>query len=104
MYQVPLLQTESQWCAPEVLPDLTNVKQLAIDLETCDPNLLNKGPGWATGDGYIIGIALATDDWQGYFPVRHDNGSNLDRELVFRWLKEQLDTECDKIFRNKLIF
>tara|TARA_R100001594_G_scaffold1044_3_gene4292 strand:- start:953 stop:2869 length:1917 start_codon:yes stop_codon:yes gene_type:complete len=102
MYQVPLLQTESQWCAPEVLPDLTNVKQLAIDLETCDPNLLNKGPGWATGDGYIIGIALATDDWQGYFPVRHDNGSNLDRELVFRWLKEQLDTECDKIFHNAM--
>jgi len=99
-YQIPLLQTESQWCAPEVLPNLTEAKQLAIDLETRDPNLLNKGPGWATGDGYIIGIALATDDWQGYFPVRHDNGSNLDRTLVFRWLKKQLSTNCDKIFHN----
>jgi|TARA_A100001515_G_scaffold128000_1_gene113974 DNA polymerase I-like protein with 3'-5' exonuclease and polymerase domains len=99
-YQIPLLQTESQWCAPEVLPNLTEAKQLAIDLETCDPNLLNKGPGWATGDGYIIGVALATDDWQGYFPVRHDNGSNLDRDLVFRWLKKQVSTDCDKIFHN----
>ena len=89
-YQIPLLQTESQWCPPETLPNLTDAKEIAIDLETRDPNLLNKGPGWATGDGYIIGVALAVDDWQGYFPVRHDNGSNLDRDLVFRWLQKQL--------------
>ena len=101
-YQIPLLQTESQWCAPEVLPNLMDVKRLAIDLETRDPNLLNKGPGWATGDGYIIGVALATDDWQGYFPIRHDNGSNLDKDLVFRWLKKQLSTDCDKVFHNAL--
>ena len=101
-YQIPLLQTESQWCAPEVLPNLMDVERLAIDLETRDPNLLNKGPGWATGDGYIIGVALATDDWQGYFPIRHDNGSNLDKDLVFRWLKKQLSTDCDKVFHNAL--
>ena len=33
-YQIPLLQTESQWCPPEVLPDLTNADAIAIDLET----------------------------------------------------------------------
>ena len=101
-YQIPLLQTESQWCAPEVLPNLTDAKRLAIDLETRDPNLLSTGPGWATGDGYIIGVSLATDDWQGYFPIRHDNGSNLDKDLVFRWLKKQLSTDCDKIFHNAM--
>ena len=101
-YQIPLLQTESQWCPPDVLPNLKTADQISIDLETRDPNLLTKGPGWATGDGYIIGVALAVDGWQGYFPVRHDNGSNLDRDLVFRWLKEQLSTECDKIFHNAM--
>ena len=101
-YQIPLLQTESQWCPPETLPNLTDAKEIAIDLETRDPNLLNKGPGWATGDGYIIGVALAVDDWQGYFPVRHDNGSNLDRDLVFRWLQKQLSTDCDKVFHNAM--
>ncbi len=101
-YQIPLLQVESQWCPPDTLPDLTNAKQLAIDLETRDPNLLTKGPGWATNDGYIIGIALATEDWQGYFPVRHDNGSNLDRDLIFRWLKQQLSTNSDKLFHNAM--
>ena len=92
-YQMPLLQTESQWCPPEILPNLKDDSAISIDLETCDPHLLEKGPGWATGDGYIIGIALATDDWQGYFPVRHDNGSNLDRDLIFRWLKDQVSTD-----------
>ena len=101
-YQIPLLQTESQWCPPETLPNLTDAKEIAIDLETRDPNLLNKGPGWATGDGYIIGVALAVDDWQGYFPVRHDNGSNLDRDVVFRWLQKQLSTDCDKVFHNAM--
>ena len=101
-YQIPLLQTESQWCPPDILPDLTNADQIAIDLETRDPNLLTKGAGWATGDGYITGIALAVDNWQGYFPIRHDNGSNLDRDLVLRWLKKQLSTNCDKIFHNAM--
>jgi len=101
-YQIPLLQTESQWCPPDILPDLKNASAIAVDLETRDPHLLEKGPGWATGDGYIIGVALATDDWQGYFPVRHDNGSNLDRDLIFRWLKDQLSTGCDKVFHNAM--
>tara|TARA_R110002020_G_scaffold213289_4_gene420030 strand:+ start:6135 stop:8054 length:1920 start_codon:yes stop_codon:yes gene_type:complete len=101
-YQIPLLQTESQWCPPDILPNLKTADAISIDLETRDPNLLTKGPGWATGDGYIIGVSLAVDGWQGYFPVRHDNGSNLDRDLVFRWLKEQLSTECDKIFHNAM--
>ena len=101
-YQMPLLQTESQWCPPEILPNLKDASAISIDLETCDPHLLEKGPGWATGDGYIIGIALATDDWQGYFPVRHDNGSNLDRDLIFRWLKDQVSTDCDKVFHNSM--
>ena len=101
-YQIPLLQTESQWCPPDVLPNLKTADQIAIDLETRDPNLLTKGPGWATGDGYIIGVAIAVDGWQWYFPVRHDNGSNLDRDLVFRWLKDQLSTDCDKLFHNAM--
>jgi len=101
-YQIPLIQTESQWCPPDTLPNLTTADSIAIDLETRDPNLLTKGPGWATGDGYIIGVALATEGWQGYFPVRHDNGSNLDRDLIFRWLKTQLATDSDKVFHNSL--
>lgn len=101
-YQIPLLQTESPWCPPETLPNLKDAKVIAIDLETCDPDLRTKGSGWATGNGYVIGVSVAVDGWAGYFPIRHDNGSNLDATLILNWLKDQLSTESDKVFHNAL--
>ena len=93
---------ESSWSAPDMLPDLSSAKRIAVDLETCDPNLRTFGPGWATGDGYVTGIAVATDSWSGYIPIRHKGGGNLDERLVLRWLQKTLSTSCDKIFHNAL--
>ena len=62
---------ELTWNIPPDFPDLTMYKQIAIDLETCDPNLTTLGPGWARKDGYIVGIAVAAGDWEGYYPIRH---------------------------------
>ena len=50
---------ELTWNIPSEFPDLTQYKQIAIDLETCDPNLTTLGPGWVRKDGYIVGIAIA---------------------------------------------
>jgi hypothetical protein len=36
-----------EWHMPAAYPDLTGYKQIAVDLETCDPNLTTLGPGWA---------------------------------------------------------
>ena len=44
-------QTESDWKAPESYPDLSDRSIIAVDLETRDPNIKTKGPGWATKDG-----------------------------------------------------
>jgi DNA polymerase I-like protein with 3'-5' exonuclease and polymerase domains len=61
------------------------------------------GPGWATGRGHIVGIGIATDNWKGYFPIRHDGGGNLDEDVVLRWLKNTLASEKrDVIFHNAL--
>ena len=90
-----------EWQPPTSFPDLTNQKEIAIDLETCDPWLKTHGPGWAFKDrGRIIGIAVATEGWKGYFPIAHSNGSNLDKSVVGRWLQKQLDAPNDKIFHN----
>ena len=35
------------WSAPSEYKDLSDAKEIAIDLETCDPWLLSHGPGWA---------------------------------------------------------
>ena len=101
--QIPLLQPESDWIAPQVLPKFDPYETLAVDLETYDPNLINRGPGWATGDGYVVGIAIATDKWSGYLPIRHENGGNLEEELVLRWLKKTFENhKGTMVFHNAL--
>ena len=47
----------SQWVAPTEFPSVE--KRVAIDLETCDPELVKHGPGWPTKKGKVIGIAIA---------------------------------------------
>ena len=64
--QVPLLELESSWSPPSLLPNLTAAKEMAIDLETRDPNLRKQGPGWATGDGEVVGVSVAANGWSGY--------------------------------------
>jgi len=92
---------ETEWSAPTEFPDLRSCKAIAIDLETRDPNLTNKGPGWATKDGYVVGIAVAAGDFHGYFPIRHENGPNLDKTMVLRWLQAQVATpDILKVFHN----
>ena len=100
--QNPLFPPRSDWVAPDILPDLSSASRIAVDLETKDPNLRVSGPGWATGDGHVTGIAIATDGWSGYLPIRHEGGGNLDASFVFRWLNKSLSTNCDKIFHNAL--
>lgn len=101
MTQTTLLAPEADWNPPFSLPDLTGQKEIAIDLETCDPWLKTHGPGWAFKErGYIIGIAIATEGWKGYFPVAHQLGANLDKDVVYRWLQRQLDSSNAKVFHN----
>jgi DNA polymerase I-like protein with 3'-5' exonuclease and polymerase domains len=92
---------EPDWNIPSGYPDLTPYPQIAIDLETCDPNLTALGPGWARNDGFIVGIAIAAGDQAWYFPIRHENGHNLDPKMTMRWLKKQMATpHIDKIMHN----
>ena len=90
----------SEWVPPQVFPNLSEAKEIAIDLETCDPNMESLGPGWPRGDGYIVGYAIAVDGWAGYFPVAHGGGGNLDKRIVERWVRDVLATPADKIMHN----
>jgi DNA polymerase I-like protein with 3'-5' exonuclease and polymerase domains len=90
----------SEWLPPQTFPNLSEAKEIAIDLETCDPNMESLGPGWPRNDGFIVGYAIAVDGWAGYFPVAHAGGGNLDKRLVERWVKDVLATPADKIMHN----
>ena len=51
--QIPLFQTKIEWFPPERIPDLSEAKEIAIDLETRDSGLSEGvGPGWAVSNGY----------------------------------------------------
>ena len=100
MKTLSLFTRPSEWVPPDVFPDLSSAKEIAIDLETCDPNMESMGPGWPRKDGYIIGYAFAVDGWKGYFPVAHQGGGNLDRGMVERWVRETLLLPADKIMHN----
>jgi DNA polymerase I-like protein with 3'-5' exonuclease and polymerase domains len=92
---------EEDWNIPTEYPDLTGYKEVAVDLETKDPNLTTLGPGWARNDGHIIGIAVAAGEYKGYFPIRHENGHNLDPRITMKWIKKQMSVpEMNVIMHN----
>ena len=92
--------TESDWTPPTEYPDLTDRSMIAIDLETRDPNIKKTGPGWATKDGEIVGIAVAADGFKGYFPIAHERGSNLDPVMTMKWYQNLMASDADKICHN----
>ena len=101
--QNSLFPPQSSWTVPDVFPQFTETETIAIDLETYDPHLMTCGPGWATGRGHVVGVGVATKDWEGYFPIRHEGGGNLDEDMVLRWLKNTLSsTKRDVVFHNAL--
>lgn len=101
--QLPLLRTESEWICPEIFPDLSGETEIAIDLETYDPDLKTHGSGWPTKNGHIIGVAVACSIGAWYFPMRHLNGGNMDPKRVMRWVKDLCsDPRKDYIFHNAM--
>jgi DNA polymerase I-like protein with 3'-5' exonuclease and polymerase domains len=103
MIQTPLFKPQTEWLPPEEFPDLTKACEIAIDLETKDPNLnIRMGSGSVVGIGEVVGISVATEDFCAYYPIAHEGGGNMDRKMVLKWLKDVLNTPSDKIFHNAM--
>ena len=45
-----------------ILPKIDPAQPIAIDLETCDPELKNTAPGYICGVGFVAGIAIAAEE------------------------------------------
>ena len=103
MIQVPLFKPQTEWLPPEDFPDLSKHDEIAIDLETKDPNLnIRMGSGAVVGVGEVVGISVAVTDWSGYYPIAHEGGGNLDRKKVLKWFQNVLSTPSTKIFHNAM--
>ena len=100
--KIPKFEAQTEWNIPTEFPDLRKVDEIAIDLETRDPDLIKKGSGAVVGNGEVIGIAVATSHYKGYFPIAHHGGGNMDRQKVLEWLKDVLLADSVKIFHNAM--
>jgi DNA polymerase I-like protein with 3'-5' exonuclease and polymerase domains len=100
--KIPKFEAQTEWVKPTEFPDLRQVDEIAIDLETKDPDLIKKGSGSVIGNGEVIGIAVATKYFKGYFPIAHEGGGNMDRSRVLSWLKDILEAPSTKIFHNAI--
>tara|TARA_R110002110_G_scaffold9673_1_gene47447 strand:+ start:2107 stop:4050 length:1944 start_codon:yes stop_codon:yes gene_type:complete len=83
---------KTHWTPPEQFPTLEGVKEIAVDLETCDPKLRLNGPGWPTKNGYVCGYAFHSPTWESpiYLPVRHEGGGNIDEKIVRKFVQALL--------------
>ena len=100
--KIPKFEAQTEWVKPTEIPDLRQVDEIAIDLETRDPDLIKKGSGAIIGNGEVIGIAVATKHYKGYFPIAHEGGGNMDKVKVLYWLKDILESSSTKIFHNAM--
>ena len=100
--QIPLFKPQTEWLPPTEFPDLSKHDEIAIDLETKDPDLIKMGSGSVTNRGDITGVAVAVKGWSGYYPIAHEGGGNMDRKKVLKWFQGVLSTPATKIFHNAM--
>ncbi len=100
--KIPKYLTQTEWVQPTEYPDLRSYDEIAIDLETRDPNLKSKGSGAVTGDGEVVGIAVATFNDKWYFPIAHGEGPNMNRTKTLEWFKDICECPATKIFHNAM--
>lgn len=82
------------------LPQIDPNQPIAIDLETCDPELRYLAPGYICNVGFVAGIAIAAKEGSFYIPVGHTEGNNYQLDTVITWLNNILSANTEKIFHN----
>jgi DNA polymerase-1 len=86
----------------QLFPDLRGQGMIAVDLETCDPELRSKGSGAHRG-AFAAGLAIATEaGFSQYYPIRHRDGPNMDPAKVLGWAAEQMKIPVPKVGANLL--
>ena len=87
----------TDWQAPTELPDLRRAGMVALDTETKDERAARRAR-------LRLAVRCRLSLWHQhclsrrgeirahYFPLRHPDSHNFDREQVFRWLRDHVDS------------
>jgi hypothetical protein len=103
-----LYDADNTWRPPAELPDLRRVGLMALDTETRDLGLAaDRGSAWPwNGGGYVCGVSVAYREGNAvralYFPLRHPDTDNFDREPFFKWLADLLASDVRIVTQNGL--
>lgn len=76
--------------------------EIAVDIETKDPNLKEKGNGVYRKDGFIIGVSFSNGDLSEYYPMRHPDTTPEEVLRNCLYVDDQLSSNNHKIFANGL--
>jgi DNA polymerase I-like protein with 3'-5' exonuclease and polymerase domains len=98
----PIFKPQTEWLPPDSFPNLSDYDEISIDLETKDPELKTMGSGSVIGKSNIVGVAVAVQGWKGYYPIAHEGGGNMDKNMVLKWFQDVLNTDAVKIFHNAM--
>ena len=100
--RIPTFEAPTEWVEPEEFPDLRSYDEIAVDLETRDPDFKSKGSGSVIGNGEVVGIAVAVPGRKFYFPIAHGSGPNMNKQRVLTWFEDTMKTSSDMIFHNAM--
>ncbi len=92
----------TEWTPPDTFPTqlLKDAEEIAIDLETRDPNLKSLGPGYIRGDGEVVGVSIACEGFADYFPFAHESGFNFPKKRVLDFVRDVVSEQQNKVFHN----
>ena len=83
--------------------DFTGAKYLAVDIETEDPQILDKGPGVYRQDGRILGVSITDERGRGdYWNIDHDDGTQEEKRRNVAYVTEVLRSSTPKVFANAI--
>ena len=98
------LDLKANWHIKDEWRDVTNADMIAIDTETCDPDLQTAGAGWARKSGHLCGVSIAAkfgdEIWSNYYPINHPQTANWPIQKVIDYITRCLKQAKTRVFAN----
>lgn len=73
---------------------------IAVDIESKDPYLKEKGPGVYRDDGHICGVSFSDGEFSEYYPIDHPDLTQEESTKNLSYIIDQLSGNNRKIFAN----